>query len=352
MQVELKCVICYIVAVNIFTKKLLTWHEKQNTRALPWKQEKDPYKIWISEIMLQQTQAATVVDYYLTFTKKYPTIKSLAAAKDDDVLKLWEGLGYYSRCRNILFTARDITQKYKGVFPSEYEQILALKGIGEYTAAAISSFAFDMPYAVVDGNVLRILSRYFGIEEAVDIPSVKKEISALAQTLLNKKNPAAYNQAIMDFGATVCKPKLPLCASCTLQKECEAYEKDLVHILPLKQKTITVKERHFHFLLLDDGEGIYLQQRTAQDVWQGLYQLPLHEGAMLSAQITPHIIDLAFEYKQRLTHQLLQVKVYTVKKSALQLSVFTASEHVKYNTIAKKGMPKSIVMALKKLAYI
>jgi A/G-specific adenine glycosylase len=340
------------VAVNIFTKKLLIWHEKQNRRNLPWKLEKDPYKIWISEIMLQQTQAATVIDYYLTFTKKYPTIKSLAAAKDDDVLKLWEGLGYYSRCRNILFTARDITQKYNGVFPSEHENILALKGIGDYTAAAISSFAFDMPYAVVDGNVLRILSRYFGILEAVDIPLVKKDISMLAQSLLDKKNPAKYNQAIMDFGATVCKPKLPLCNICTLQKNCVAYNKDLVDVLPVKQKTIAVKERFFHFLLLDDGKGIYLQQRIAKDVWQGLYQLPLYEGAQLTPEISAHITDSVFEYKQRLTHQLLQVKVYTIKKSALRLSIFTASEHVKYDTIALKGMPKSIVMALQNLGYL
>jgi A/G-specific adenine glycosylase len=340
------------VAAHIFTKTLLAWHAKHNTRALPWKQEKDPYKIWISEIMLQQTQAATVIDYYLRFTSKYPTIKKLAVAKDDDVLKLWEGLGYYSRCRNILFTAREITQKYNGVFPTEHKNILALKGIGDYTAAAIASFAFDMPYAVVDGNVLRVLSRYFGILEAVDIPLVKKDISMLAQSLLDKKNPAVYNQAIMDFGATVCKPKLPLCSICTLQKKCVAYNKDLVDVLPVKQKTIAVKERFFHFLLLDDGKGIYLQQRNEQDVWQGLYQLPLHEGAMLTPAISAHVIDLVFEYKQRLTHQLLNVKVYTVKKSALQLSIIKASEHIKYDAIAQKGMPKSIVMALQNLGYL
>jgi A/G-specific adenine glycosylase len=341
-----------LVALHIFTKSLLAWHKKYNSRVLPWKNEKDPYKIWISEIMLQQTQAATVVDYYNRFLQKYPTIKKLAAAKDDDVLKLWEGLGYYSRCRNILFSAREIAQKHNAIFPNTYNEIRALKGIGDYTAAAIASFAFGLPYAVVDGNVIRILSRYFGIEDAVDDPAIKKYITTLAQSLLNKTNASEYNQSIMDFGATVCKPKLPTCSICPLQQNCVAHNKDLVHVLPIKQKKLKVVERYFNFLLYDDGKGIYLHQRLEKDVWQNLFQLPLYEGKNLSTEITKHTVQEVFNYKQRLTHQLLFVKVFSLKKSALSLPQFKDAEYVLYKNVAKKGMPKSIVMALKYLGYL
>jgi A/G-specific adenine glycosylase len=340
------------VALHIFTKSLLAWHKKYNSRVLPWKNEKDPYKIWISEIMLQQTQAATVVDYYNRFLQKYPTIKKLAAAKDDDVLKLWEGLGYYSRCRNILFSAREIAQKHNAIFPNTYNEIRALKGIGDYTAAAIASFAFGLPYAVVDGNVIRILSRYFGIDDAVDDPAIKKYITTLAQSLLNKTNASEYNQSIMDFGATVCKPKLPTCSICPLQQNCVAHNKDLVHVLPIKQKKLKVVERYFNFLLYDDGKGIYLHQRLEKDVWQNLFQLPLYEGKNLSTEITKHTVQEVFNYKQRLTHQLLFVKVFSLKKSALSLPQFKDAEYVLYKNVAKKGMPKSIVMALKHLGYL
>jgi A/G-specific adenine glycosylase len=340
------------VALHIFTKSLLAWHKKYNSRVLPWKNEKDPYKIWISEIMLQQTQAATVVDYYNRFLQKYPTIKKLAAAKDDDVLKLWEGLGYYSRCRNILFSAREIAQKHNAIFPNTYNEIRALKGIGDYTAAAIASFAFGLPYAVVDGNVIRILSRYFGIEDAVDDPAIKKYITTLAQSLLNKTNASEYNQSIMDFGATVCKPKLPTCSICPLQQNCVAHNKDLVHVLPIKQKKLKVVERYFNFLLYDDGKGIYLHQRLEKDVWQNLFQLPLYEGKNLSTEITKHTVQEVFNYKQRLTHQLLFVKVFSLKKSALSLPQFKDAEYALYKNVAKKGMPKSIVMALRHLGYL
>ena len=190
---------------------------------MPWKHEKDPYKIWLSEIILQQTRVEQGREYYNRFVHAYPTVEQLAVAKDDDVYKLWEGLGYYSRCKNLLHTAREIVNKYAGVFPKTYEEIIQLKGIGPYTAAAIASFAFQLPYAVLDGNVMRILSRYFGISTAIDSTEGKKELATLANSLLDTDAPGIYNQAIMDFGATICKPKQPVCTNCLLAENCTAF---------------------------------------------------------------------------------------------------------------------------------
>ncbi len=196
-----------------FRKALLKWHMEDNNRILPWKQERDPYKIWLSEIILQQTRAAQGLPYYLRFAAEYPTIHDLAAAEDEAVFRLWQGLGYYNRCRNLLHTARYIAGKRNGHFPDDYHEIRQLKGIGSYTAAAIASFAFHQPYAVVDGNVLRVLSRFGGIDTPVDTPEGKKVFQVLAQELLDKEHNAAYNQAIMDFGASVCTPAIPKCVS-------------------------------------------------------------------------------------------------------------------------------------------
>ena len=224
-----------------FTSLLMRWHKETNRREMPWKGEKDPYKIWLSEVILQQTRVEQGWGYYERFITKYPTIKQLAKAKDEDVFKLWEGLGYYTRCKNVLFTARFITKELKGKFPRTYEEILLLKGVGPYTAAAISSFAFDLPYAVVDGNVFRVLSRVFGIAIATDSTDGKKKFTQLAGTVLDRKEPGAYNQAIMDFGATVCKPFAALCSSCIQQKICIAHQEGKVDQLPFKEKVLQKK---------------------------------------------------------------------------------------------------------------
>ncbi|MEP6466618.1 MAG: A/G-specific adenine glycosylase [Parafilimonas sp.] len=261
---------------KLFRNLLMKWHLEENKRTMPWKGEKDAYKVWLSEIILQQTRVKQGWSYYENFVTKYPTITQLAKAKDEAVFKLWEGLGYYSRCKNLLHTARFINENYAGIFPSDYNTILSLKGIGSYTASAIASFCFDLPYAVVDGNVLRILSRYFGIDKPVDSTEGKKFFNSLAQTCLDKNEPATYNQSIMDFGATICKPA-PLCAICILNKTCVAFNQNKVNQLPVKIKKLQKKERWFTYFIFSFNNKIFVQQRTAKDIWQNLYEFYLEE---------------------------------------------------------------------------
>ncbi|MDB5209614.1 MAG: A/G-specific adenine glycosylase [Sediminibacterium sp.] len=255
----------------------MKWHKQHNTREMPWKGEKDPYKIWLSEVILQQTRVAQGWQYYTNFIKKYPTIGRLAGAKDQEVFKLWEGLGYYNRCKNLLFTARQIVKERKGIFPDQYEDILELKGVGPYTAAAIASFAYNLPYAVVDGNVFRVLSRFFGIEEAIDSAKGKNIFTELAAKVLAKKEAGLYNQAIMDFGATICKPFAPVCSSCPLQKHCIAYKEGKVNQLPIKEKTLLRKHRWFYYFLFEFDGKILVHLRTGKDIWQNLNEFYLLE---------------------------------------------------------------------------
>ena len=217
-----------------FTTLLLKWHKRKNSRTMPWKGEKDPYRIWLSEVILQQTRVDQGWSYYEKFITAFPTIHDLAVAPEQQVFKLWEGLGYYSRCRNLIATAKKIDTEYKGEFPSTYEEILALKGIGPYTAAAISSFAFRLPHAVVDGNVTRVLARYFGEKTPIDTTAGKRLFTELAGNLLDKEHPDVYNQAIMDFGATVCLPRNPLCTDCIQRDDCQARINELTTQLPVK----------------------------------------------------------------------------------------------------------------------
>lgn len=273
-----------VIHVNIapmekrFTRLLMYWHKHENTREMPWKGEKDPYKIWLSEVILQQTRVAQGWQYYNNFIKKYPRIGQLAKAPDQEVFKLWEGLGYYNRCRNLLFTARQIANERKSKFPDQYEEILALKGVGPYTAAAIASFAFDLPYAVVDGNVFRVLSRFFGIEEPIDSSQGRQIFSELAQELLDKKEPGAFNQAIMDFGAVICKPVSPACSICPLQRSCTAFAEGKVNHLPVKEKTLQRKHRWFYYFLFEKEGKTLVNRRTGKDIWQDLYEFYLLES--------------------------------------------------------------------------
>ncbi|MFY7963416.1 MAG: A/G-specific adenine glycosylase [Chitinophagaceae bacterium] len=258
-------------------KDLLHWHRHFNKRMMPWKGEKNPYKIWLSEIILQQTRVEQGLAYYNKFVTKYPNIQSLANAKDDDVFKLWEGLGYYSRCRNLLHAAREVAEKYNAVFPDKYNDILSLKGIGSYTAAAIASFAYNQPYAVLDGNVYRVLSRVFAIDLAIDSNEGKKYFTALSQSLIDVEQPALYNQAIMDLGATVCKPQQPICDACPLQKMCKAYHRNSISKYPFKEKKLTVTTRWFYYLVLQHSNNILIQKRTVKDIWQNLHEFYLVE---------------------------------------------------------------------------
>lgn len=266
--------------METFSSVLIQWY-LANKRDLPWRNTQDPYLIWISEIILQQTRVAQGLDYYLRFVQRFPTVAALAAAPEDEVLKLWQGLGYYSRARNLHAAAKSMG----GVFPSAYKDVLALKGVGEYTAAAICSFAYRMPYAVVDGNVYRVLSRVYGIYTPVDSSAGKKEFAALAQKLLDKTRPDLFNQAIMEFGALQCVPAGADCARCPFAKRCKAYAAKQVEQLPVKALKTQVKERYFTYIYVEQGGYTWLKKRPAGDVWQGLYEPFLVETpqAVLSA---------------------------------------------------------------------
>ncbi len=259
-----------------FTHNLLTWYDP-NDRPMPWKGETDPYLIWLSEIILQQTRVEQGLSYFIKFKKNYPTVFELAQAPEDQLMKDWEGLGYYSRARNLHTAAKYIVDELNGIFPNTHEDILKLKGVGTYTAAAIASFAYDLPYAVVDGNVYRVLSRFFGIDTPTDSNEGKKLIAKLAQEVLDEKNPGRFNQAIMDFGATVCKPKGAICKDCQLQDECVAFRDDRVGELPIKIKKIKKKKRFFHYLMIRRGTGYFIRKRVEKDIWKNLYEFPLLE---------------------------------------------------------------------------
>ena len=260
-----------------FSKILIKWY-LQNKRDLPWRNTANPYPIWLSEIMLQQTRVAQGTPYFLSFTTEFPTVFDLAAASEEQVLKLWQGLGYYSRARNLHKTAQYIVTELNGIFPDNYNDLLKLKGIGEYTAAAIASFAYDECVAVVDGNVFRVLSRYFDIETDIAQACAKKEFAALAFELMPKDNPATFNQAIMEFGALQCVPKSPNCSICVFNESCAALQKKKVDRLPVKSKKIKVRNRYFNYIVAnDENENTLIQKRISKGIWQNLYEFPLLE---------------------------------------------------------------------------
>ena len=260
-----------------FTNLLIEWY-LQNKRDLPWRNTTNPYPIWLSEIILQQTRVAQGMPYFYAFLESFPTVKELAIADEQQVLKLWQGLGYYSRARNLHQTAQYIANELDGVFPNSYAGLIQLKGIGEYTAAAIASFAYNEPVPVVDGNVFRVVSRYFGIESDINTGKTKKEFTALAAELLSKEQPALFNQAIMEFGAMHCTPKNPDCENCIFNSSCVALQKGLVGQLPFKSKKIKIRKRYFNYIVLQDKKGnTKIQQRTDKGIWHNLYEFPLFE---------------------------------------------------------------------------
>lgn len=314
---------------NFFTDCIMTWNRDKNSRSMPWKGEKDPYRIWLSEIILQQTRVEQGWPYYERFVAAYPTVSHLAAAPDEEVFRLWQGLGYYARCKNMLAAARTIAGEHKGRFPQTYEGIAALKGVGAYTAAAIASFAFNLPHAVLDGNVYRVLARYFGIDTPTDTTAGKKLFTQLAGEVLHLQQPGKYNQAIMDFGAVVCKPQQPLCQSCPLAAHCEAFLKGLTDLVPVKSKKLVIRKRYFNYLLLRRNGQLFIRKRTEKDIWENLHEFVLIETPAPAADETVlqsplfqrlmgrHAYKIAVpavEIKQQLTHQ-------TIHARFLQLSV-------------------------------
>ena len=286
----------------IFSRELITWYES-NKRDLPWRDTTDPYRIWMSEIILQQTRVNQGKPYYYAFLDAFPTVADLAEASEDDVLKLWQGLGYYSRARNLHYTAKYIMEKHLGVFPSSYNEILKLKGVGLYTAAAISSFAFNLPYAVVDGNVTRLLSRYFGVDIPIDSTNGKKVFQDLADSLLIKSNPAIYNQAIMEFGALQCVPKSPDCLSCPISDGCFAFAHNKIDFFPVKKSKIKVRSRYLHFLIIHQKGEVFIKKRT-EGIWNGLYEFPFLE-------FTDHFTD---DY---VVNSLQWKRIFNAKKTTI-----------------------------------
>ena len=312
-----------------FTKKLLLWNGKENDRPMPWKGEKDPYKIWLSEIILQQTRVEQGWAYYNRFVATFSDVKKLAKAPEEKIFKLWEGLGYYTRCKNLIATAKFIANEKQGIFPNTYEDILSLKGIGPYTAAAIGSFAFNLPHAVVDGNVFRVLSRFFGIDTATDSTAGKKLFTELAEDLLDKKQPGIYNQAIMDFGAVICKPQNPLCTHCPLKSKCVAFKQDKVELLPVKAGKMIKKARWFYYFIVEHNGKIYVRKRGPKKIWENLYEFLLFESErMLPVEEIEQtdffksmigknkftVLHVSKMYKQQLTHQ-------TIHGCFIQLSI-------------------------------
>ena len=310
-----------------FRKQLMSWNSTENHRDMPWKGERNPYRVWMSEIILQQTRVEQGKAYYERFINQYPDAASLAEAPEESVFKLWEGLGYYSRCKNMISAAREIQTDYGGKFPDDFANIRALPGVGPYTAAAIASFAFDQPHAVVDGNVYRVLSRFFGIAEAIDTTAGKKYFKNLSDELLDVKQPARYNQAIMDLGATVCKPRQPLCKSCPVNSGCFAFRKNKIDLLPVKSKKLVKKSRWFNFLILMSEGRVLVEKRTSKDIWENLYQFPLVEAEKLPVHENWNIDELAaakienkitflFQHTQQLTHQTINGRFFTLQCDA------------------------------------
>lgn len=294
---------------------------------MPWKGEKDPYKIWLSEIILQQTRVQQGLSYYNKFVQTYPQVGDLANAPAEEVFKLWEGLGYYSRCKNLIQTARYIANQYGGIFPSTYGDILNLKGVGPYTAAAIASFAFNLPYAVVDGNVFRVLSRYFAIGLPIDTVEGKKHFTVLANKYLSGENPSLYNQAVMDFGATICTPKNPACDECILAADCKARKSNTTHLLPVKSKKLVKTKRFFYYFVFKWNHTVLVKKRTGKGIWENLNEFYLFENEKpivwtnlkIKKWLAKYlqieaftIIDISRIYEQQLTHQSLEGQFITI----------------------------------------
>jgi A/G-specific adenine glycosylase len=347
-----------------FASKLLQWSES-NQRDLPWKKDKDPYKIWISEIILQQTRVEQGKPYYLRFIKAFPDVQALAKADEHQVLKLWEGLGYYSRARNLHFTARLIMDKYHGDFPKSYLEILNLKGIGPYTAAAIASFAYNLKHAVVDGNVLRLISRLLGILQAIDTSEVKNKIEIFVNKSIKNVDAASFNQGLMDFGATHCTPTNPRCDTCPFQPYCIAHQDEMVTVIPQKSKKIIRKDRHFHVFDIDLPESVtILHQRKETDIWKNLFEFPALESKSsdtpilkdintflktildcdinLTKKIKPHYMA-----KQILTHQNIFVYFYKIKIEVMPKKINQDHYLVERTKVSNFAFPKFVTDYLK-----
>lgn len=345
--------------MNILTEVLLDWYAG-NKRELPWRETKDPYVIWISEIILQQTRVVQGYEYFLRFVRRFPDVETLASASEDEVMKYWQGLGYYSRARNLHAAARSMN----GVFPVTYKEVRALKGVGDYTAAAICSFAYNMPYAVVDGNVYRVLARYFGIDTPIDSTEGKKTFAALAEEMLDKSRPADYNQAIMDFGAIQCTPQTPNCLFCPLSDSCSALAKGEVLQLPVKQHKTKTTNRYFNYIYVRMGAYTLIHKRTENDIWKNLFELPLietekdlsEEEFLSCQQLHELFMEVRGELKVRsvlrnvkhvLSHRIIYTNFYEVELPE-GTSSFSGCQKIRMEDLEQYAVPRLIHAFLEK----
>ncbi len=346
----------YTNILEMLSNQIIDWY-LQYKRDLPWRNTKDAYTIWISEIMLQQTRVATATDYFNRFLNQFPTVSDLAMADEREVLKLWQGLGYYSRARNLHATAKIIHTDYNGVFPNTYKDILKLKGIGTYTAAAISSFAFNLPYAALDGNVFRVLSRVYSIDKPIDTGEGKKFFQELATETMGNARPEIYNQAIIEFGALQCTPRTPNCETCPIQANCLAFGNGQIDQLPLKSKQIKTKNRYFYYLFLSCENRFIIEKREGKDIWKNMYQYPLIESD--KAISTKKLLQTSkwkelFENKElviqsicenvvhKLSHQNLHTTIIHINTDIDQLKEIKPYQIIDYSEIENYPFPKPI----------
>ena len=340
-----------ILQKSTFQSSILAWYYRHR-RDLPWRKSNDPYIIWLSEIILQQTRVNQGLPYFEKFVKNYPRVQDLAKAKEDKVLKDWEGLGYYSRARNLHATAKHVSENLNGDFPRKYDELIKLKGVGSYTAAAISSFVAGEPRAVLDGNVFRVLSRYFAIGTPINTTAGKKEFEQLAKEMLDVNSVADYNQAIMEFGAVQCTPKSPNCQNCVLNESCAAFAKGQVADFPVKEKKKYDRQRYLTYLLINSGGEIAVQQRVEKDIWRQLFQFPLIEG---DAHLNPdeiiesikqqgllikEVVDLK---PHKLSHQTIHCRIVLIDvQRKLKLSIAEDAQWVAKEKLVDYAFPKPL----------
>lgn len=334
-------------------------------RDLPWRKTTDPYKIWLSEVLLQQTRVDQGLGYYKKFVKQYPTVKKLARANEHDILKLWQGLGYYSRARNLHHAAKEIVSRFNGKFPSTYEDILSLKGVGEYTAAAIASFSFNKKYAVVDGNVYRVIARYLGIPLAINAAASRKVFYEAAMQLMENLSPGDFNQAIMEFGALQCKPQNPDCLKCPLQNSCFAYSNKKTNLLPVKEKKNTVRNRFFNYLIIRNGRQVYMRRRTGNDIWKNMYDFPLietnrkisHANLLQHDELKKYFGRTKYSFssaspfmKHQLSHQTIFARFFVID-TAMEIKT-TGIRRMNKISIKKIAVPRLIEKYLATEGYL
>ena len=335
-----------------FNKRIKNWYNS-NKRDLPWRKTKDPYKIWVSEIILQQTRVDQGLDYYLRFLTRFPDVATLAMASEEEVLMIWKGLGYYSRARNMHFTAKVIVENHQGHFPSDFTSLIDLKGIGNYTAAAISSICGNEPKPVVDGNVIRVFSRLFGFQDPAGSTQSTKQVYTKASELITVKDPGDFNQAVMEFGAIQCKPVNPACADCIFKTDCYAFNNNLTDKLPVKKKEIVRRIRFFNYLFIPWYDiGLVLYKRSGNDIWKNLWELPLYETPepITTAQMCQSVIwqellgnvnakvERTIDYKHVLTHQLIQARFFIISRDSLSLAEPDFNRWIVDNPL-KSGLP-------------